>query len=292
MTSFEAAAAERAAQEADLLIGKLRVEHGASDLALPCFPQSAVRLQSLLGEPEVALDDVIKVLSFDPVLTGRVLQLANSVACNSSGKRIADLRVAITRIGFDLTRSAVIAAGLKRLVEAEAMAEIRLPLKAIWERSAWMAATGHVVAGRFTSVRPDQAFLAGLLHGIGELYLLTRATEHAPALNDARRWRAIVREWQPVFNLKVLSAWAISDEIIDAIRGYQSIERTHEGPADLLDVMTASYLLVGLGRGAVALDSVFDKIHIFKRMHLTIEQATDAMRDAADEIDELRHTLG
>ncbi|MCB1625232.1 MAG: HDOD domain-containing protein [Pseudomonadales bacterium] len=287
-----AAPDEVVSQDSAALAALLRDDRSAPDVGLPCFPQSAGRLQSLLGEPEVALDEVIKVLSFDAVLTGRVLQIANSAACNAAGKRVIDLRAAITRIGFDLTRSAVIASGLKRLVEAESLAEIRPALKLIWERSASMAATGHVLAQRFTNVRPDQAFLAGLLHGVGELYILTRGIRHPRVLRDTRQWRAIVREWQPVFGAKVLTAWEIGDEIIDSILNYQTLERSHEGPADLVDVMTASYLLVGLGHAAGALDSVFDKIRIFKRMQLTLEQATAVMHDAAEEIDALRRTLG
>lgn len=292
MKAAQSAVAAIAVQDAVAFTEGLRNAPSADDLTLPCFPQSALRLQSLLGETEIALEEVLKVLSFDPVLTGRVLQLANSVACNGGSKRIVDLSTAVTRIGFDLTRSAVIAAGLKRLVEAESLLEIRAPLKLIWERSAWMAATGHVIAQRFTAVPPDQAFLGGLLHGIGELSVLTRATQSPQVLQDATQWRAIVREWQPVLGRRVLASWEISPEIVDAILSYQTLARTHEGPADLIDVMTASYLLVGLGRSAQPLDSVFDKIRIFKRMQLSLEQATAVMHEAEVEIEDLRRSLG
>ena len=53
----------------------------------------------------------------------------------------------------------------------------------------------HVVARRLTKLNPDTALLAGLLHGVGELYILTRAHKHQTLFADRPVYDAIVREW-------------------------------------------------------------------------------------------------
>jgi len=52
-----------------------------------------------------------------------------------------------------------------------------------------------VVAKRHASVKPDTAFLAGLLHGIGRLYILARAAAHPALIADRASYLAIVRDW-------------------------------------------------------------------------------------------------
>ena len=76
---------------------------------LPGVPQIVSRLQLMLADPEVGIPQLVPVINYEPVLVGRVLQMANSAALNPTRRQIMDLRSAITRIGFDLLRSASLA---------------------------------------------------------------------------------------------------------------------------------------------------------------------------------------
>lgn len=57
---------------------------------------------------------------------------------------------------------------------APALRSISKPLNVLWEESISVASICQVIARR-TSVNPDEAFLTGLLHGIGRLYIMVRA---------------------------------------------------------------------------------------------------------------------
>jgi HD-like signal output (HDOD) protein len=280
-----------AEHDALALVQSLRADRVAGDADLPCFPQSAVRLQHLLSDTEVALNEVIKVISFDPVLTGRVLQLANSAALNSTGKRIGDIKTAMNRVGFDMARSAAIALGLKMLARAQSNAEIRTHLEGIWERSAWTAAVAYVVAKRFTQVGRDQAFLAGLLHGIGRLYVLTRVLRHPLAMQNRGRFRAISREWQGVCAKSVLTAWKVPAPVLAAVLEYENLNRSGTEEPDLTDVLTVSYMIVGYIGKLQSLAHAIDKIQAFARMHLTLEVVEATLLEAQAEIESLRRGL-
>ncbi len=280
-----------AEHDAQALVQTLRADRVSGDTELPCFPQSAVRLQHLLSDIDVALDDVTKVISFDPVLTGRVLQLANSAALNTSGKRVGDLKSAMNRVGFDMVRSAAIAHGVQLLNKAQANTEVRQRLEELWERSAWTAAVAYAIAKRFTKINRDQAFLAGLLHGVGKLYVLTRVLRHPFAMRDRARFRAITREWQGVFAKNVLTAWKVQQPVVEAVLQFENLNRDSNGEPDLTDVLSVSYLIVGYVDRLQLIAPNLEKIAAFARLGLQLQVIEATMQEAQEEVESLRRGL-
>src|SRR5690625_7410992 len=57
-------------------------------------------------------------------------------------------------------------------------------LRAVWSRSSEVAGISHVLCRHYTNLRPDQATLAGLVHQIGVLPILTYAEVHPSLLLD------------------------------------------------------------------------------------------------------------
>src|SRR5690606_12437050 len=150
----------------------------SSKVDLPSFPDIAMRVRQVLADEEVSPAKIVRVVGSEPALAARLLQVANSAAINFSGKPVTDLRTAVARIGFNMVRSAAIAFAMSQLKTVDALKGLEAPLDVLWQRSSKDAAMCHVVARRFTQVNPDTALLAGLLHGIGLLFILTRMSRH------------------------------------------------------------------------------------------------------------------
>ena len=153
----------------------LEVEIAGEHIDLPSFPEVALRVRKVLADDDVSIDQVVRVVSAEPSLVVRLLQLSNSAALNPAGRRIVELRAAVTRIGFNMARSATIAFAMSQLRRAEAFRGLEKQFNELWFSSTQMAAVGFVVAKRFTKVNAELALLAGLLNAVGKLYLLTRA---------------------------------------------------------------------------------------------------------------------
>ena len=81
------------------LVDALAVELAGEKIDLPSFPDIAVRVRKALSSDDVLIENVVRVISAEPALAARLLQLANSAALNASGKRLTDLRTAVSRIG-------------------------------------------------------------------------------------------------------------------------------------------------------------------------------------------------
>ena len=67
-----------------------------------------------------SIDQVVRMVSAEPSLAVRLLQLAQLGGAESQRRRLTDLRAAITRIGFNMARSATIAFAMSQLRRAEA----------------------------------------------------------------------------------------------------------------------------------------------------------------------------
>src|ERR1700730_4566817 len=125
-----------------------------------------------------AQEQAVGVVGSEPALPARLMQIANSAALNFTGKPINDLRTAINRMGHNMVRSAAIAFAMSQLKKVDSLKGLEKPLDDLWKSSAAVASMSHAVAKRYSKVNPDTGMLAGLLHGIGKLYILTRSAQH------------------------------------------------------------------------------------------------------------------
>jgi HD-like signal output (HDOD) protein len=273
------------------LVEALTIELAGEKIDLPSFPDVAIRVRKALTNDQVAIDHVVRVISAEPALAARLLQLANSAALNASGKRLTDLRTAISRIGFNMARSATIAFAMSQLRRAEAYKGLDAPLTELWHHSAHVAAVSHVVAKRFTQINADTALLAGLLQGVGKLYLLTRAVRFPGLLNDPGTYQRLVAEWHGRIAQAILRNWEIAEEVVVAAVASENADREHEGTTDLIDVLTVGNALAALGPDPRPEEMLFLGMPSARRMKLDAKACGGALAESHLEIASLRQAL-
>lgn len=155
------------------------------ELVFPTTAELALKVQRMLDNPDCAIDDLVRLVSADPLLAARVVAVANSVTYNRSGRAIADVGSAVSRIGFNTLR-VLAAAVVVRQMEGMAHTAAHRQLAArLWEHTAHVAALAQVIARRVTHGNPDTAFFAGIVHEIGGFYLISRADRYPELLEGA-----------------------------------------------------------------------------------------------------------
>ncbi len=260
-----------------------------ASVSLPGVPQIVTRLQQMLSDPDVGIPQLVPVINYEPVLVGRVLQMANSAALNPARKKVVDLRQAVTRVGFDLLRSSALAYAMRQLSHAHQVKDIRPHLEALWERSAWTAAVSFVIARKFTKVNRDLAFLGGLMHGVGKLFILTRAAHFPFVLRDRTKYGAVLRKWHAPFAKSILTGWRVNEEVIDAVVQYENLNREVKGDEpDLTDILATSYLVVGHAGRMSDLSMTVEKVAAFSRLRLNLTAVEETLEQAKEEIEDLR----
>ena len=273
------------------LVEALTVELAGEKIDLPSFPDVATRVRRALTNDQVDVEQVVRIISAEPALAARLLQLANSVALNPGGKHIVDLRSAVSRIGFNMARSAAIAFAMSQLRRAEAYKGVGQALADLWEESAHIAAMCHVVAKRFTQLNADTALLAGLLMSVGKLYLLTRVVRYPSILADAGTYQRLVAEWHVRLSQAILRNWDVSEDVIDAVAAAENLEREHEGTTDLIDVLCVASALTSLGPDARAGEMLFLGTPAARRMKLDSAACSAALAESQTAIASLRQAL-
>jgi HD-like signal output (HDOD) protein len=187
------------------------------DVDLPAFPDVVRRLQVALADPNTSAKDLVAIIESEPVLSARLLQMANSAAMNAAGNSTTTIKGAVSRLGFNLVRLTAMTHAMRQMERLAELAPIRAELGAIWRSSNEVAAICYVVARRAFGRQPDEAMLAGLLHGIGGLYILTHTQKAAPELRADPEFRAVVGDWQPRLGKAILDAWGLPSQIGAAV---------------------------------------------------------------------------
>src|SRR5262249_16210994 len=174
----------------------------------------------------------------------------------------------------------------------DALKGLEKPLDDLWKRSAAVAAMSHAVARRYSKVNADTALLAGLLHGIGQLYILTRSAQHPGLFANQASYTAIVRDWHSAIAKALLENWEMATEVVDAVSGFEDLDREHTGPVDLTDGVTVGNLLGGFKDHSETIELNMHAVGACKRMQIDRAVYEQLIDESESEIDALRQALG
>jgi HD-like signal output (HDOD) protein len=270
----------------------LAAELSQGQVELPSVPDIVLKLQKTLSDENVSNDVVVRVVGSEPMLAGKLMNMANSAALNSSGRKIADLRMAVARVGFNIVRSAALSFAVEQLKRSPEFKHLEGPLDVLWKSSVQIAALSHVIARRFSSLNGDTALLAGLMHNVGRIYILTRASKHPSLVADQLTYQSIVRDWHTNVSKALLENWRVAEEVVDAVANHEDMDRDQRGPVTLTDVLSLA-TLVERNRAGGDLQSADESlVKGLRRLHLQLQDCASVIDESAEEIAALKSALG
>lgn len=136
---------------------------------LPILPALFFDLQRLCRSSDATAVQLAEKASQDPVLAGRLLQLANSPFMGYS-RQTLELDEAVMRLGFDLVLSiAIMLYAQHQLQSALDEQSHQQLINQCWQRAGLCQHIAH--AAGFMKELQDKAYMLGLLSGLGELVL-------------------------------------------------------------------------------------------------------------------------
>lgn len=147
--------------------------------ALPPLSPLATQLIGLDPDAPNATGRLIAIIESDPTLTARLLGLSNAAAFTSSGKLIYDVKSAVIRLGLNTS----IRVALAQLAGVWMRNAAKLPdpriLRPLWVEYLITAFCAHEIAWMLAddAVPPGIAYIAGLLHDIGTVGLLSASPD-------------------------------------------------------------------------------------------------------------------
>jgi HD-like signal output (HDOD) protein len=269
-------------------VSLLAAELSKGSVNLPCFPDIVPRIRKALSEPDGTPQKTVKIVSAEPRLAARLLQTANSAVFNQSGKPLTDLRTAVTRLGTQLVQCATMAFAVQQMKAERSLRAIARPLSQLWEKSIAVASICQVLARR-TKVPEEEAFLTGLLHGIGRLYIMVRAAGESHY--DHVRID-LIDDWHPSIGKAVLDNWGFAETISDAVGSQSDYERKSKRAPDLTDVLIVGVILAAELRDRKCDLSRFVGVNAFSNLGLTEKDCIAILRHAHYQRGSLHDALG
>jgi HD-like signal output (HDOD) protein len=264
------------------------VSEGTVDL--PCFPDVVIRISQALADPNSTAERVVTMVGAEPRLAARVLQTANSAAFNSSGKPLTDLRSAITRLGHQMVQGTAMSYAMQHMKNETSLRSIAKPLSELWNRSIAVASICKLVAQR-TKVPSDEAFLTGLIHGIGKLYIMARVASAAGGAAGEHLWIELISGWQASIGKAVLQSWGFAEEMCEAVGDQSDLDRKWKHEAKLVDVLIASVLLADALQTPEPRTIDIDGINAFLSIGVTPADCAVILTEAVAQIRQVHEAL-
>jgi HD-like signal output (HDOD) protein len=225
------------AEEQNRFLQELATDLNSKNIQLPSFPDVVINIRTSLEDPKCSSERLADVVRTDPVLAARLLIAANSAFHNRAGIEIVDLNLAISRLGFEVVRNTAITLAVEQIFAASEYKELQAAVKEIWRSSLSLASMSFVIARNAGNVNPDNAFLCGLLHEIGKLYILTKARHYPKLIGDPVSLRTVQDQWYASIGKSIIEAWGFSTEIAESLDLEQNVNPDSASKASVVDVV-------------------------------------------------------
>jgi HD-like signal output (HDOD) protein len=157
--------------ENNSLVDILKERLGSGELSVPVFHAVAAKLQQVLSRPDFTIEEVHQLINADPGLATQVLRTANS-AFYAGLTKVGTIREAIIRLGAKQVANIAMLTTQQELYRSDDV-KYNAVMQALWKHAFCCAVGSRWLAQKtgFKEQAPE-AFLGGLLHDVGKLFLL------------------------------------------------------------------------------------------------------------------------
>ena len=217
-------------------------------VCFPTFLDITFQVRTALKNPNLTIEQLGTLVGAEPLMSTKIIRLANSVAMNRSGRTVADVNSAIARVGMEAVRSVSFAVAMEQLLNSKKMAPFAALSRNLWEHTMHVAALCRVLARRVARINPDEAMFAGLVHDIGVFYLLSRATNFPELIADSAELHQLLVQWHDNIGHALLAAIGLPEELLIVVQEHEQ-ERSLAALTTLADVLFVANKLANVQNG-------------------------------------------
>ncbi len=264
-------------------VGKDIVQAIKSDkLVLPTLPEVALRVRDVASDPDADINRLSEEIGRDAALTARIIKVANSPLLRAS-QEIENLKMAVMRLGMEYTANIATGLAMEQMFQATSdLVDSRL--RETWNRASEIAGICHVLCKHYTKLRPDQATLAGLVHKIGVLPILTYAEDNPDLLRDSMTLDMVIEKLHPILGSLILKKWDFPSELINIPRQYLDFNRASE-KADYADLVTVAMLQSYMGSDHPMAQVDYHTVTAFERLGLDPDMQDAEGEDLSEDME-------
>lgn len=191
--------------------------------------------------------------------------------------------MAVGRLGIDYTANLATGLAMEQMFQATSDI-IDEKLREVWGRSTEVAGISHVLARHYTKLKPDQATLAGLVHKIGVLPVLTYAEDNRKLLKDVAMLDQLIEAAYPALGRKILEAWEFPEVLRLVPEEHVHFDRVVDA-VDYADVVMVANLQSYIGTDHPFTQLDWSTISAFDHLGLSSEINAHEIEDLSEDME-------
>jgi HD-like signal output (HDOD) protein len=275
-------------QEEGALFQSLYQAYSLQKLELPTMPEVAFAIRKAMEDDDVSTQDIARIIQMDPVVSGGVMKAANSALYRGTHK-ITSIKDAIVRIGLNATRDLAISLAMQNVFKAR-HPDTKKVMHEEWERCVHVSALSYAIARHVRHLSPETAMLAGLLHRIGAIPILTHIDTHDLEFDDSSL-KAAINKLHPLVGVLVVTQWGMEVHCGMIIEECMNWNRDPSPQADLVDVVLMAQLIYDSCNTLPCPDTVpaYQKLNLGT---LGEDHQPEVLAEAEEDIRSIRSLLG
>ena len=137
------------------------------------MPQILIKLIDLCQKDEAGMDQFAKLIAHDVGMTAKILSIANSSAYSRNSQKL-DLAQSLNTVGIEMIKALVINESVFQTFTGFSHSNGSY-LRSFWIHSLKSAVIARELAKKISYTHVEEAYVAGLLHDVGKLALLSAA---------------------------------------------------------------------------------------------------------------------
>jgi len=249
----------------DKLANHLMADLDSDQLELPSLPDVAIRIGRALRDDISDAETIASIVQRDPVITAKLIKASNSAIY---GRRIPveTAAGAVIRLGSEITHKLVISYAMKELFQSSS-GSLRQRMQDLWDHSTKVASICFVLAKRDPRFDAEHALLAGLLHDIGTVPIISYASSYDEPIDEEALDQTITQLKGQIGSL-ILTKWGFSSDMANAASDSEIWMRDPGGEPDYCDLVITAQLHSYIGMPEAINMPALDQIPAHDRLGL------------------------
>ena len=202
---------------------------------IPSPPHLLSKLLDVCHDPDSTINELADLIATDPALTSHLIMAVNSDVFAIS-QPIKDLEHAVTLLGHELVKTMILTSSIQQLFAGLIYSRKQFVCNA-WLDSLYCAVFAEDIARVLNYEQLHDAYLAGLLHDIGQIVLDTKFHEQNVDILNSESEQETIRKEVSKFGVShtelgacVIEQWpSLSPAIADAARFHHEEEEQLKG---------------------------------------------------------------
>ncbi len=278
--------------EEDRILYELILQLQQGDFILPSLPSIALKVRQTIEDERSSVQDIAKIIVNDPAIAAKIIKASNS-ALYQRRRKVEDCKTAVVGLGTKVTNQLLNAFVMKELFKAPSQL-LDKQMKVLWQHSVEIAALSYVLAQITPGFEPEQAMLAGLIHDIGHIAILSKASEHPLIMNNEEYLNKVINKMRAQVGGSILRSWDFSEEMIEVTEGAENWQSNGHEQANLVDIINVAHLHSYIGTVKQKDVPIIDQIPAFSKLalgKLTPQLSLKVLEKSHDLIAEMRALL-